>query len=205
MRGIPFIDFVRFVLGTPEDEELDIFDPFLNIIMLAWGPVDPIHYARHYWQEPLPARAPKHVFMTQGFYDSYYTPPSQNAFILAAGLQLAGEPFPSAAFDQVAQGYGYDSPRCGYDVPCSRSTVEAMDMVGMDVAEYPVQGNLLSHGDTYVTGVVVEALEDENMDGHHVNFQLDDLKYQYGCFLRTYIDRGTPTLLAPDDLSAPCD
>jgi len=205
MGGIPFIDFLRFVLDIPEHEEMDLFDPFLNIIMLAWGPIDPIHYARHYWLEPLPARDPKHVFMTQGFYDSYYTPPSQNAFILAAGLQLAGEPFPSGAFDRIAEGYGYDSPRCGYEVPCSLSTVEAMNMTGLDVAQYPVAGNLISRDGPHVSGVVVEALEDGNLNGHHVNFQLDELKYQYGCFLRTFIDTGTPVLLEPNDLSASCE
>jgi len=143
--------------------------------------------------------------MTQGFYDSYYTPPSQNAFILAAGLQLAGEPFPSGAFDRIAEGYGYDSPRCGYEVPCSLSTVEAMNMTGLDVAQYPVAGNLISRDGPHVSGVVVEALEDGNLNGHHVNFQLDELKYQYGCFLRTFIDTGTPVLLEPNDLSASCE
>ncbi len=205
MRGIPFIDFLRFVLGTPQDEKMDIFDPFLNIIMLAWGSVDPIHYAKHYFRDPLSGRDPKHVFMSQGFYDSYYSPPSQNAFIIAAGLQLAGEPFPPAAFDQIAQGYGYDSPRCGYDVDCAASTVEAMDMVGLAMAEYPVAGNCVSVGGVETTGVIVEALEDGVLDGHHVNFQLDGLKYQYGCFLRTLIDTGMPVLLAPQGISAPCE
>ena len=205
MRGIPFIDFLRFVLAIPEDEEMDIFDPFLNALMLAWGSIDPIHYAGHYYQQPLPGRNPKHVFMTQGFYDSYYTPPSQNAFILAAGLQLAGDPFPSAGFDRIAQGYGYDSPRCGDTVPCSRSTVEAMNMTGLEVASYPVAGNLASQADSPVTGVVVEALEDGNLDGHHVNYQLDELKFQYGCFLRTFIDTGMPVLLEPNELSASCE
>ena len=32
-----------------------------------------------------------------------------------------------------------------------------------------------------------------------------ELKYLYGCFLRTFIDTGTPVLLAPNDLSASCE
>jgi hypothetical protein len=80
-----------------------------------------------------------------------------------------------------------------------------MDMAGLDVADYPVAGNLRSRGGIHVTGVVVEAIEDGNLDGHHVNYQLDELKYQYGCFLRTFIDTGMPVLLEPNDPSASCE
>ena len=66
-------------------------------------------------------------------------------------------------------------------------------------------GNLVARGDFQVTGVVVGALEDGNLDGHHVNYQLDELKYQYGCFLRTFIDTGMPILLEPNELSASCE
>jgi hypothetical protein len=204
MRGIPFLDILRLIADIPDDEEVEVFHPILNLIMLAWGSADSVNFAKHYLLEPLPGRSPKHVHVSQGFFDSYYPPPAQNAFIIAAGLQLAGDPFPQAAFDQVAQDYGYDSPRCGFAVPCFESTVEAMDLMGLEVADYPVTGNLESNSGTQVTGVVVEGLEDGVLDGHHINFQLDAMKYQYGCFLRTLIDTGMPILLEPDAISASC-
>lgn len=205
MRGIPFLDILRLIADIPADEEIEVFHPILNLIMLAWGSADSVNFAQHYFLEPLSGRDPKHVHVSQGFFDSYYPPPAQNAFIIAAGLQLAGQPFPPAGFDQVARNYGYDSPRCGYAVPCSKSTVEAMDLIGLGVADYPVTGNLVSNGGTHVTAVIVEALEDGILDGHHINFQLDGMKYQYGCFLRTLIDTGMPVLLAPDQISASCE
>ena len=205
MRALPTGDVLRVLLKIPGDEALDLFHPFLNILLLAWGPADPVNFAGHFFRDPLPGREAKHVFVSQGFFDSYFPPPSQNAFILAAGLQLVGEPFPMESFDLVAQSAGYQSPRCGIEAPCSRSTVEAMDYLDMEVADYPVTGNIVSGSGTRITGVLVEALEDGIMDGHHISFQLDRLKYQYGCFLRTFLDTGTPVLLQPNDLGADCD
>ena len=64
---------------------------------------------------------------------------------------------------------------------------------------------MLSPDGNPVTAVLVEALEDGIMDGHHINFQLDAMKYQYGCFLRTLLDTGMPILLEPDEIEASCE
>lgn len=205
MRTLPTGDLLRVLLKIPGDEELDLFHPFLNILMLGWGPADPVNFAGHFFREPLPGREAKHVFVSQGFFDSFFPPPSQNAFILAAGLQLAGEPFPMEAFDEIAREIDYQSPRCGLKAPCARSTVEVMDYLNREIADYPVTANITSGTGTQITGVIVEALEDGIMDGHHINFQLDNMKYQYGCFLRTLVDTGMPVLLEPDALEATCD
>jgi hypothetical protein len=205
MRGIPFLTILGLIADIPADEEIDVFHPILNLIMLGWGSADSVNFAHHYCLEPLPGRDAKHVFVSQGFFDSYYPPPAQNAFIIASGLQLAGEPYDPNDFDEVALRYAYDSPRCGLAVPCCESTLETMDLLGHDVANYPVAGNLASMDGTKVTGVVVQALEDGILDGHHINFQLDGLKYQYGCFLRTLIDTGMPMLLEPNEISASCE
>jgi len=205
LRALPTGEILRLLLEIADDEELDLFHPFLNILMLAWGSADPVNFAAHLFREPLPGRTAKHVFVSQGFLDSFFPPPAQNAFILASGLQLVGEPFPVEGFDEIAQREEYHSSRCGLEVPCSRSTVEVMDYLGHEIAGYPVTGNMLSPDGSPVTAVLVEALEDGIMDGHHINFQLDGMKYQYGCFLRTLLDTGMPVLLEQDELGATCD
>ncbi|MEW6443165.1 MAG: hypothetical protein AB1640_19685 [bacterium] len=206
MREIPFPEILRLLLGTPEDQELDLFHPFLNLITLAWGPADPVNFAKHFFRDPLPGRSAKHVYMSQGFFDSFFPPPSQNAFIASAGLQLSGRPFAVDTFDQIALEREYASPRCGIERPCSESTLETMDYLGLDVADYPVSGNLASGDGGRVTAVVVEEFEDGILDGHNINFQLDGLKYQYGCFLRTLLDTGMPILLEPAGTpEAACD
>jgi hypothetical protein len=35
-------------------------------------------------------------------------------------------------------------------------------------------------------------------------FQLDAVKYQYGCFFETFRDRGVATIPAPAPLGTPC-
>ena len=205
MRTLPLSDILRVLLGLDENEELDAFHPFINALMLAWDAADPINFVGHHVRDPLSGRAAKHVFLSQGFFDHYFPPPGQNAFILASGLQLSGKPYDEATFDRIAEDNAYDSPRCGIEAPCSRSTVEVMDLLGLGIEDYPVSGNLTAGDGSRVTGVVVQAFEDGILDGHHVNFQRDVLKYQYGCFLRTFLDTGTPTLLPPGDPGADCD
>jgi len=205
MRTLPTADLLRILLEIPDDEPLDLFHPFLNILMLAWGAADPLYFAGHFFREPLPGREAKHVFVSQGFFDSYFPPPGQNAFILAAGLQLAGEPFAEEGFQEIARRMEYQSPRCGLATSCSRSTVEAMEYLGLEIADLPVSGNIAAPDGNRITGVLVEALEDGNMDGHHISFQLDALKHQYSCFLRTLIDTGLPVLLETGGPGSACE
>jgi len=204
MREFPFLSLLEVLLGASSPDEIDLFHPFLNLVLLAWGPADPVNFARHYFLEPLEGRQPKHVQFSQGFFDAFFTPPAQNAFIAAAGLQLAGEPFPADEFDAIARARDYDSPWCGIEQPCSASTVEITALRGLAVAPYPVSGNIDAGGGRPVTAVVVEQLDDGILDGHNVNFQFDSLKYQVGCFLRTLVDTGTPVLLEPDSIDAAC-
>jgi len=197
MRALPTADLLRVALAIPWNEELDLFHPFLNILMLAWGAADPVHFAGHYFRQPLPGRRPKHVYLSQGFFDSFFPPPCQNAFIQAAGLQLAGALYPEEGFEEIARQADYASPRCGFAVPCARSTLEVMEFLGLGVAQYPVTGNLRSADGAAVTAAVVQFLQDGILDGHHINFQLAETKLQYGTFLRTLIDTGMPVLVDP--------
>jgi hypothetical protein len=42
------------------------------------------------------------------------------------------------------------------------------------------------------------------MDGHYIFAQLDQVKYQYGCFLSSMLKTGVATVPAPAALGAPC-
>jgi len=55
------------------------------------------------------------------------------------------------------------------------------------------------------TAGVVRYLPDRNDGGHYVTFQLEGPKHQYGCFLETLFQTGTPVIPAPGAVDDPCD
>jgi hypothetical protein len=152
---------------------LDIFNPVITMMGTALAPGDPMAYQRHYFMDPLPGRKPKHVWASFGLHDHYFFPRSQNAAILCMGLDFAGtilEP----------------------------STRDALDLAGFTDLPFPVTLNKETPRGP-VTAVAVQYPEHGPLDGHHVNFQRDDAKYQYGCFLESLVKTGAPTVYAPKD------
>jgi len=129
-------------------------------------------------QHPFPGRAPKNVWLALGLYDHYFVPDAQNAIATGIGLDAVGE---------VKE----------------KSLLDILALDGHKVLDYPVTGNL-KVGDKAVTGAVVQYPQDGILDGHHINFQLDQTKYQYSCFLKTLFDNGIPSALAPKPLEQPC-
>ena len=53
-------------------------------------------------------------------------------------------------------------------------------------------------------GLVVQYKGDGIVDSHQIHRQLDAVKYQYGCFLRTFLDYGTPIVATPQATTAEC-
>ncbi|HUT55941.1 MAG TPA: hypothetical protein VM658_21295 [bacterium] len=157
---------------------LDIFNPVITMLGTALAPGDPASYQRRYYVDPFPGRKPKHVWASFGLHDHYFFPWSQNAAILVMGLDFAGailEP----------------------------STKDALDLAGLNQLDYPVTLNKQTPQGP-VTAVAVQFDEKGALDGHHVNFQRDDAKYQYGCFLESLVN-GAPTVSAPkNQWNAPC-
>ena len=71
-----------------------------------------------------------------------------------------------------------------------------MALVGEgDALEYPVIGNIDG-----VTSAVIQYAPSV-LDGHHVAYQRDDTKAQYGCFLKTLGQGGTPFVLSVAEAS----
>jgi len=82
---------------------------------------------------------------------------------------------------------------------------DALALVGLDgVRDYPVMDNLVSEDGESYTGVVVQYEGDGIADPHAIYRQLDQVIYQYSCFLETMIESGHAIVAAPAALGTPC-
>jgi hypothetical protein len=82
---------------------------------------------------------------------------------------------------------------------------DALKLESLDgLLGYPVKQNRVSADGSTYTGVVVQYLGDGIEDPHAIYRQLDAVKYQYGCFLTTWLTTGRAVVPPPGDLTAPC-
>jgi hypothetical protein len=109
--------------------------------------------------------------------------------------------FPTAVYDAVALAYGHE--QAGDEVWPTMQAALALDGRA-GILAYPVSQNRTSiAGETY-TGVVVQYAGDGFSDPHDIFVQLPEVRYQYGCFLRSVIDTGVGVVPAPMPLGTPC-
>jgi hypothetical protein len=168
------------VLFDTSEAELTFLHPALSLLGLAWEIAEPMASMARLARRPLPGFPVRHVFEPIGIGDEY---------------------FPTTTFDAVALAYGNQQagPALWDD------TQAALALDGRDgLLAYPVRGNL-ADGDTAHTGVVVQFAGDGVENAHYGYRQLEAVKHQYGCFLRSYLDDGVPTVVAPAGLDAPCE
>ncbi|MFO8057835.1 MAG: hypothetical protein R6V10_11110 [bacterium] len=158
---------------------MDRYHPTISMLANVLAPADPFAYQPHYIDKPFPGRGPKHVWASFGLYDHYFPPVSQNAAMAAMGLDFAGK----------------------VKEPSTKDMIELSDM---EKLLYPVRLNKRTdRGDA--TAVASHYEQHGALDGHHINYQREDAKYQYGCFLDTYVKTGTPVALDPvRDWDAEC-
>ncbi len=159
-------------LGTGEGLlGMDRYHPLLNMLAIVLAPADPFAYEPLYYKRPLPGNKAKHVLCAFGTNDHYFPPSTQNASILSIGLDLAGP--------QIIPG-----------------TRQALEVGGLKNLDYPVRGNRQGpHGP--VTAAATQYEELPPPDGHNINFQRHETRYQYSCFLHSLARDGVPTLYAP--------
>jgi len=150
---------------------MDRYHPTINMLSNVLAPADPYAYQPHYIDRPFPGRKPKHVWASFGLYDHYFPPVAQNAAMAAMGLDFAGK----------------------VKEPSTHDMIELSDM---DQLEYPVRLNKTTEEGS-VTAVAVHYEQHGALDGHHVNYQREDAKYQYGCFLESYVKTGAPVAMEP--------
>jgi hypothetical protein len=157
-----------------DSEQLTFMHPSLALIELGWEIADPINAMARLSRRPLPGFVPRHVYQPIGMDDRFFRNEIFDAAALAYGNQEAGEMV----------------------WPGTQDALAADDMNG--ILAYPVKAN------RGTTSVVVQYRDGGILDAHYIHRQLDEVKYQYGCFLASYLRDGVPTVYAPAAVSAPC-
>jgi hypothetical protein len=168
-------DLLAGVFGV-DPEHLSFVHPTLSLIGLGWEIAEPGASMARIIRRPLPGFSARHVYQPIGLDDKFFPNPVFDAAALAYGNQQAG--------DVVW--------------PETQDALHTDHLDGM--LTYPVHAN---HAGA-VTAVVVQYADDGIVDAHQIHRQLDAVKYQYGCFLATYLRDGVPTVLAPAAVDAPC-
>jgi hypothetical protein len=168
----------RGLLGSVlgvDGDTMTFMHPALGLIELGWEIADPINSMNRIAQRPLPGLTARHNYQPVGLDDKYFPMPVFDAAALAYGNQQAG--------DMVWT-----------------TTQDSLRTQGLDgLLSYPVRGN------RGTTAVVVQYRDGGIVDAHQIYRQLDEVKYQYGCFLASYLRDGVPTVPAPAALTSPCD
>ena len=104
--------------------------------------------------------------------------------------------FPNDDFDAVALAYG--NREAGEIVwPGTQISLAVAHLDGL--VSYPVVGDRPP-----TTDVVVQYHDDGILDAHYIHRQLDAVKYQYGCFLQTFLRDGKAVVAAPAALASAC-
>jgi len=172
-------ELLGIMLGTPF-EDLTFMHPGMHLLGLAWETAEPLVFMPRLARRPLDGNPVRPIYEPVGKGDSYFSTDIYDAVVLAYGHQEAGDVIWPSMQDALA-------------------------LAGLDgIIDYPVSQNLESVDGTPYTGVVVQYEGDGIYDPHVIFAQLDDVKYQYGCFLSTFLERGQATVPAPDTLGAPC-
>jgi hypothetical protein len=156
--------------------------PVMNALQTAWEAADPYTHAPYLARRKLKLDFPvRSIYEPVGLKDTYFT---------------------TTILDLMAAGYG--NQQAGNDVwPGMQTRFKVLGLDGK--ATYPVKHNRKTSDGTAYTGVVVQYAPDTSSNnGHIVAFQLDDVKYQYGCFLATFVQSGIGIVPAPAPLGTPC-
>ena len=155
--------------------------PAISIIQAVLEPCDTIVFGPHVFRRPFPGQPARHVYLAVGKNDFYTKTITQNAVIAALGLPLAGP----VVDDEILMSQrllGYDAPQ-----------------------QFPLHANVASEDGRTVTAAALQYQPDTwTNEGHNVNHNLTETKHQYGCFLRTLIDTGMPTIPPPGPEADPC-
>lgn len=168
--------FVGVLLGT--QEKLTFLHPALHLLQTGWEVADPLIYMPRLGRRPLPGNPARPVYQPVGQDDIYFPTPVYDAAALAYGHRQAGERVWPAM-------------------------QEALKLDGLDgLLPYPVRQDL--EDATPRTGVVVQYRPDGIADAHYIFAQLDAVKYQYGCFVATFLATGVAVVPAPAPLGTPC-
>lgn len=179
---IPEIEKKVGILLLQTQVPLTFMHPAIHLAEVALEPADPMVYMPRLARRPLDGHPVRPIYEPVGEGDSY---------------------FPTVLYDAIALAYGH--PMAGQVV--WDTMPEALALDGLDgLLPYPIVDNLISEsGATPYTGAVVQYKGDGIYDPHGIYGQLDEVKYQYGCFFSTFLSTGQAKILAPKPLGSPCE
>jgi len=161
--------------------QLNFMHPVLTAFETGVEPADPIVYMPRLGRRPLDKHPARAIYEPVGKGDSY---------------------FPTVLYDAIALAYGHK--QAGDTVWPTMQPVLQLD--GLDgMINYPVTNNLKSANGSQYTGAVIQYAGDGVYDPHAIYTQLDAVKYQYGCFFKTFLDRGVATIPKPAALGTACE
>jgi hypothetical protein len=179
---IPGIASKVGVLLLQTQAKLTFMHPAIHVTEVALEPADPMIYMPRLARRPLAGHPTRPIYEPVGEGDSY---------------------FPTVLYDAIALAYGHNEAG---DViwPTMQEALKLDEKDG--ILPYPIDSNRVSETDgTPYTGVVVQYKGDGIYDPHGIYGQLDEVKYQYGCFFSTFLKTGTAKVLAPKPLGSACE
>ncbi|MBP0016376.1 MAG: hypothetical protein J7647_02325 [Cyanobacteria bacterium SBLK] len=154
--------------------------PGLQLLQTSWEGAEPMAYMPHIAVRPLAGHPTRSIYNPVGLDDMDNPESIFDALALATELQQAG-------------------------VGLWESMQTSLGVIGLDgIISYPVTNNLTSTTGRDYTGVVVQYEGDGIADPHTIFSQLDEVKYQYGCFFKAAIIDGNATVSAPAPLGTSC-
>ena len=167
-------DLLSTILGV-DSATIAFTHPALGLIEQGWEIADPINSMARLVRRPLAGTAPRQVYEPIGMDDKF---------------------FPNDVFDAAALAYG--NREAGDTVWPTTQTSLAVDHLD-GLMSYPVEADRPP-----TTAVVVQYHDDGILDAHYIHRQLDAVKYQYGCFLQSFVRDGVASVPAPAPLASAC-
>ena len=170
---------VSVLIASP-GTQLSFMHPALALFETAVEPVDPIVFAPRVSHRPLDGSDPRPIYEPAGLGDSY---------------------FPTEIYDAMA--LAYQHPQAGNSVwPTMQDALALEGLQG--IQNLPEHQNLTSSAGAQYTGALLQFQGDGIYDPHALYSQLDDVKYQIGCFVSTFLTTGQATIETPAPLGSPC-
>ncbi len=164
-----------------QNEQLTFMHPGLSMAETGFEGIDPLVSVPRVSRRPLPGIKARPIYEPVGTNDLYFSEDTYNAVAAAYGHREVGNVLWSEMQDALGQ--------------------EGLS----GVLPYPAVNDVGEPDSGVYTGVVVQYPADSvTQNGHDIAFQLDEVKYQYGCFLSSMLKTGVAVVPAPAALGTPC-